>query len=67
MKLFSTQFSASPSSCLLSMQVLSFNFKIDTEVAGSSILNILFTLFHVTLDLYIKVLSGDGVMIKGFF
>ena len=45
---------------------MSFNFKIDTEVAGSSILNILFTLFHITLDLYIKVLSGGGVMIKRF-
>ena len=30
--------------------------------------NILFTLFHITLDLYIiKVLSGSGVMIKYSF
>ena len=51
-------------SCLLWRYAFSFNFKMDTEVAGSSILNILFTLFHLTLDLYIKVLSGGGVMIK---
>ena len=34
MKLVSTQFSASPSSCLLRRNGFSFNFKIDTEVAG---------------------------------
>ena len=67
MKLYSTQFSASSSSCLLRRYILSFNFKLDTEVAGSSILNTLFTLFHITLDLYIKVLSGGGVIIKVFF
>ena len=35
---------------------LSPTLKIDTEVAGSSIFNTLFTLFHITLDVYMKVL-----------
>ena len=54
-------------SCLLRRYVSNFNFKIGTEVAGSSIFNIIFTLFHITLELYIKVLSGGGVMVKRFF